>query len=75
LPSDADSKAYVTSFRAGEAPFYRQATFSVWKDLDDVKAFAYQSEEHKEVIQKARDEIGIMKNYLPDLNRSLALEH
>ena len=51
-----NSKGYITSFGIGEAPFYRQATFSVWKSLDDVKAFAYQSEEHKEVIKKTRDE-------------------
>lgn len=51
-----NSKGYITSFGVGEAPFYKQATFSIWKSLDDVKAFAYQSQEHKEVIQKTREE-------------------
>ena len=50
------SKGYITSFGVGEAPLYRQATFSVWESLDDVKAFAYQSTEHREVNQKTRDE-------------------
>ncbi|PWK79321.1 uncharacterized protein DUF3291 [Mucilaginibacter oryzae] len=47
---------YITSFGVGEAPFYKQATFSVWKNMDDVKAFAYQSREHAEVIKKTRSE-------------------
>jgi hypothetical protein len=47
---------YITSFGIGEAPVYRQATFSVWKDQDSVKAFAYQPGEHMEVIKKTRDE-------------------
>lgn len=47
---------YITSFGIGEAPVYRQATFSVWKSIDDVKAFAYQSPEHAEVIKKTRNE-------------------
>lgn len=50
------SKGYITSFGIGEAPLYRQATFSIWESIEDVKAFAYQSVEHREVIQKTRDE-------------------
>ncbi|WP_242691571.1 DUF3291 domain-containing protein [Desertivirga arenae] len=50
------AKGYITSFGIGEAPFFRQATFSIWESLDDVKAFAYRSAEHREVIQKTRDE-------------------
>jgi heme-degrading monooxygenase HmoA len=50
------AKGYITSFGIGEAPFFRQATFSVWESLDDVKAFAYRSPEHRDVIQKTRDE-------------------
>ncbi len=50
------AKGYITSFGVGEAPFYRQATFSIWKSVDDVKAFAYRSREHAEVIKKTRDE-------------------
>jgi len=50
------AKGFITSFGIGEAPVYRQATFSIWKSLDDVKAFAYQSREHTEVIKKTRTE-------------------
>jgi heme-degrading monooxygenase HmoA len=49
-----NAKGYITSFGIGEAPVYRQATFSIWESLDDVKAFAYQSREHAEVIKKTR---------------------
>jgi hypothetical protein len=52
----ASAPGYVTSFGIGEAPVYRQATFSIWKSVDDVKNFAYASMEHAEVIKKTRDE-------------------
>jgi len=52
----ADASGYITSFGIGEAPVYRQATFSIWRSIDDVKAFAYASREHAEVIKKTRDE-------------------
>jgi heme-degrading monooxygenase HmoA len=52
----ANAPGYIASFGIGEAPVYRQATFSVWKSIDDVKAFAYKSPEHAEVIKKTRDE-------------------
>ena len=50
------AKGYITSFGIGEAPVYRQATFSIWQSVDDVKAFAYRSREHAEVIRKTREE-------------------
>jgi len=52
----AAAPGYVTSVGIGEAPLYRQATFSIWKSIDDVKAFAYESHEHAEVIKKTRME-------------------
>ncbi|MBS7563303.1 DUF3291 domain-containing protein [Mucilaginibacter sp. Bleaf8] len=52
----ATSKGFVTSVGIGEAPVYRQATFSVWESLEDVKNFAYRSPEHAEVIKKTRSE-------------------
>lgn len=50
------SRGFVMSLGVGERPVYKQATFSVWDSLDDVKAFAYGSKEHVEVIKKTRDE-------------------
>jgi heme-degrading monooxygenase HmoA len=47
---------FITSLGVGEAPIYRQATFSIWKSIEDVKAFAYTSKEHAEVIKKTRSE-------------------
>ncbi|MFD0793867.1 DUF3291 domain-containing protein [Mucilaginibacter litoreus] len=47
---------YVTSIGIGEAPAYRQATFSIWENADKMKAFAYGSKEHAEVIKKTRSE-------------------
>ncbi len=50
----AGAHGYVTSVGIGEAPVFRQATFSVWQTLEDVKAFAYRSRNHAEVIKKTR---------------------
>jgi heme-degrading monooxygenase HmoA len=50
------SKGYITSVGIGEAPFFKQATFSIWENIEDVKAFAYKSREHAEVIKKTRNE-------------------
>ena len=38
----------------GEAPLVQMATFSIWKDFDSVKDFAYQSKEHQVAIEKTR---------------------
>jgi heme-degrading monooxygenase HmoA len=47
---------YITSCGVGEAPVYRQATFSVWENMEQMKAFAYGSKQHTEVIKKTRSE-------------------
>ena len=47
---------YITSVGVGEAPFFRQATFSIWESMDTMKAFAYGSKEHGEVIKKTRQQ-------------------
>ena len=56
--SDLMKKApgYILSLGIGERPFYKQATFSVWRSPEDMKAFAYGSKEHAEVIKKTREE-------------------
>ena len=45
---------FITSFGIGEAPIFKQATISIWKDLESMKAFAYSSKEHAEVIRKTK---------------------
>jgi hypothetical protein len=50
------SKGYIASVGIGEAPVYRQATFSLWERMEDVRAFAYTQREHAEVIKKTRTE-------------------
>jgi heme-degrading monooxygenase HmoA len=45
---------FISSIGIGEAPFFRQATLSVWKDMESMKTFAYGSPEHAEVIRKTR---------------------
>lgn len=50
----AQAPGYLYSVGIGEAPFYLQATLSVWDSLEQVKAFAYRSAEHAEVIKKTR---------------------
>lgn len=46
----------IYSVGIGEAPFFRQATFSLWSDIQQMKDFAYRSEEHRDVIGKTRSE-------------------
>jgi hypothetical protein len=50
------AQGFITSVGIGEVPFIRQATFSVWESLDDVKKFAYRQREHAEVIKKTHAE-------------------
>ena len=50
------AQGFIMSYGIGEVPFIRQATFSVWKDKASMKAFAYSTQEHTEVIRKTRNE-------------------
>lgn len=38
----------------GELPLIQQATFSLWTSMEEMKAFAYKSAFHNDVIQKTR---------------------
>ena len=38
----------------GEVPVVQMATFSLWKDFDSIKKFAYSSKEHQEAIKRTR---------------------
>ncbi len=46
----------ITSYGIGEVPFIKQATLSIWDNIDDMKNFAYKMKEHQTVIQKTRKE-------------------
>jgi len=50
------AKGYVFSVGIGEVPWIKQATFSVWESVQDMKSFAYSMKEHREVVKKTRQE-------------------
>lgn len=50
------TEGLVTSLSIGEVPFIKQATFSVWKNTDHMKTFAYNMQQHVDVIKKTRRE-------------------
>jgi len=52
----AAAPGYLYSVGIGEVPFIKQATFSVWQSPELMKQFAYQMQQHKEVIRKTRQQ-------------------
>jgi len=50
------AKGYIFSVGVGEIPWIKQATFSVWDSMEDMKTFAYSMKEHSDVIKKTRQE-------------------
>ncbi|MBX3252630.1 MAG: spheroidene monooxygenase [Chitinophagaceae bacterium] len=53
LVSKAPGLEYSVSI--GEIPFVKQATFSIWNSMEDMKAFAYATR-HVDIVQKTRSE-------------------
>jgi len=60
VPKTADqleaNKGFIYSIGIGEIPFIKQATFSVWSSIEDMKAFAYKKMAHQDVIRRTRKE-------------------
>lgn len=50
------AKGLIASVGFGEAPIYRQATFSIWKDIDSMKQYAYNNPVHKNIISRTYKE-------------------
>lgn len=49
---NAEGLIYTKGF--GELPFVEMATFSIWKNIENLQTYAYQSHEHIKAIQKTR---------------------
>ena len=49
------NKGLIYTKGIGEVPVVQMATFSLWKNFDAVKQFAYNSKQHKEAIKKTRN--------------------
>lgn len=50
------SPGFLYSIGIGEVPFLRQATFSIWENAEQMKRFAYELPEHKQVIKRTKKE-------------------
>ena len=50
------ARGFIMSLGIGELPWIKQATFSVWQNLEAMKEFAYGMKEHTKVIRLTREE-------------------
>ncbi|WP_316825279.1 DUF3291 domain-containing protein [Pedobacter miscanthi] len=49
-----NAPGFILSAGIGENPFFDQATFSIWEDAAQMKAYAYKSHDHSDVIKLTR---------------------
>lgn len=52
----AAAEGFLFSAGIGELPWIKQATFSIWRSMEDMKGFAYRNRSHADVIGKTRKE-------------------
>jgi len=50
------AEGLIITYGIGEMPWIKQATFSVWQNKSVMKEFAYNLQQHKDVIYKTRNE-------------------
>ena len=48
------NKGLIYTKGVGEIPIVQMATFSLWKNFESVKKFAYKSKQHQEAIRRTR---------------------
>jgi heme-degrading monooxygenase HmoA len=51
-----DTDGLLARLGIGEVPVGRQATFSLWRDADAVRAFTHRDPRHAEVVQRTRED-------------------
>ncbi|MEX1189128.1 MAG: DUF3291 domain-containing protein [Bacteroidia bacterium] len=49
-----ENEGLIYTKGVGEVPVIQMATFSLWKNLESVKQFAYKSKQHQEAITRTR---------------------
>lgn len=52
----SSAPGFIISYGIGEIPWIKQATFSIWENKVSMKAFAYNMQQHADVIKKTRKE-------------------
>lgn len=50
------AEGLICSLGIGEVPWIKQATFSIWANIEQLQQFAYAQQHHTEVIRKTRAE-------------------